>query len=106
MSYSDHQNPACQGEIGGGFWEAGHQLVRKPAFCKRMRPRAPLARMIGARSRSGSPEVRDGGLLVKIGAKVVMHARYVVFQMAEVAIPRRLFAVIPRRISRLCPVPV
>jgi hypothetical protein len=44
--------------------------------------------------------------LVKIGAKVVRHARYVVFQMAEVAIPRRLFATILRRISRLCPVPV
>ena len=44
--------------------------------------------------------------LVKIGAKVVRHARYVIFQMAEVAIPRRLFATILRRISRLCPVPV
>jgi hypothetical protein len=44
--------------------------------------------------------------LVKIGAKVVRHARYIVFQMAEVAIPRRLFATILRRIGRLCPVPV
>jgi hypothetical protein len=44
--------------------------------------------------------------LVKIGAKVVRHARYVVFQMAEVAIPRRLFATILRRIGRLCPVPI
>jgi hypothetical protein len=44
--------------------------------------------------------------LVKIGAKGVRHARYVVFQMAEVAIPRRLFATILRRIGRLCPVPV
>ncbi len=39
------------------------------------------------------------------GAKVVRHARYVTFQMAEVAIPRRLFATILRRIGRLCPVP-
>ena len=44
--------------------------------------------------------------LVEIGAKVVRHGRYVVFQMAEVAIPRRLFATILRRIGRLCPVPV
>ncbi len=44
--------------------------------------------------------------LVKIGAKVVRHARYIVFQMAEVAIPPRLFATILRRIGRLCPVPV
>jgi hypothetical protein len=41
--------------------------------------------------------------LVKIGAKVVTHARYVTFQMAEVAIPRRLFKLILRRISRLGP---
>ena len=30
--------------------------------------------------------------LIKIGAKVVRHGRYVAFQMAEVAIPRTLFA--------------
>jgi hypothetical protein len=41
--------------------------------------------------------------LVKIGAKVVTHARYVTFQMAEVAIPRRLFKTILCRISRLGP---
>ena len=29
--------------------------------------------------------------LVKIGAKVVRHGRYVTFQMAEVAVPRELF---------------
>jgi hypothetical protein len=29
--------------------------------------------------------------LIKIGAKVVSHGRYIAFQMAEVAIPRRLF---------------
>ena len=39
--------------------------------------------------------------LVKIGAKVVTHAHYVVFQMAEVAVPRRLFAAILERIRRL-----
>jgi LmbE family N-acetylglucosaminyl deacetylase len=44
--------------------------------------------------------------LVKIGAKVVRHVRYVTFQMAEVAIPRRLFAAILRRIARVRPVPV
>jgi len=44
--------------------------------------------------------------LIKIGAKVVRHARYVTFQMAEVAIPRRLFATILRRIGKLCPTPL
>jgi hypothetical protein len=30
--------------------------------------------------------------LIKIGAKVVTHSRYVIFQMAELAVPRDLFA--------------
>ena len=29
--------------------------------------------------------------LVKIGAKLVVHGRYMTFQMAEVAVPRDLF---------------
>ena len=36
--------------------------------------------------------------LIKIGAKVVPHSRYVVFQMGEVAAPRELFARILERI--------
>jgi hypothetical protein len=43
--------------------------------------------------------------LIKIGAKIVRHGRYVTFQMAEVAIPRDLFADILRRIDRLRPEP-
>ncbi len=39
--------------------------------------------------------------LVKIGAKVVRHAKYVTFQLAEVALTRRLFAAILDRIERL-----
>ena len=39
--------------------------------------------------------------LVKIGAKVVSHSRYVIFQMAEVAVPRVLFREILDRIRRL-----
>ncbi len=41
--------------------------------------------------------------LVKIGAKVVHHGRYVTFQLAEVAVPRALFADILRRMDRLRP---
>jgi hypothetical protein len=41
--------------------------------------------------------------LIKIGAKVVRHGRYIKFQLAEVAIPRDLFADILRRIDRLRP---
>jgi hypothetical protein len=43
--------------------------------------------------------------LVKIGAKIVSHGRYVAFQMAEVAIPRNLFADILRLIAELRPAP-
>jgi len=39
--------------------------------------------------------------LIKIGAKVVSHGRYVAFQMAEVAVPRTLFAEILRLIAEL-----
>ena len=39
--------------------------------------------------------------LVKIGAKVVAHSKYVIFQLAEVAVPRKLFAAILKRIGRL-----
>jgi hypothetical protein len=43
--------------------------------------------------------------LVKIGARIVRHGRYVVFQLAEVAVPRSLFAEILRRIDDLRPRP-
>jgi Transposase DDE domain group 1 len=42
---------------------------------------------------------------IKIGGKVVSHGRYVAFQMAEVAIPRNLFADILRLIAELRPPP-
>ena len=44
--------------------------------------------------------------LVKIGAKVVSHGRYVTFQMAEVAVPRELFREILRLIDGLRPAPL
>jgi hypothetical protein len=39
--------------------------------------------------------------LIKIGAKVVTHAKYVGFQLAEVAVPQQLFAPLLERIGRL-----
>ena len=44
--------------------------------------------------------------LVKIGARIVRHGRYVVFQLAEVAVRRLVFAAILRRIDRLRVQPV
>jgi len=52
-------------------------------------------------------KIRDWSLrtlkekLIKIGAKVVRHSRYVIFQMAEVAVPRALFCEILYRIRQL-----
>ena len=44
--------------------------------------------------------------LIKIGAKVVSHARYVAFQMAEVAVCKSLFADVLRMIGELRPAPI
>ena len=41
--------------------------------------------------------------LIKIGAKVVSHGRYVAFQMVEVAIPRQMFQEVLRLIAELRP---
>jgi hypothetical protein len=52
-------------------------------------------------------KIRDWSLrtlqvkLIKIGAKAVRHSRYVIFQMAEVAVPRALFCEIFYRIRQL-----
>jgi hypothetical protein len=59
-----------------------------------------------------TPEpIRDWSLtslkekLIKIGARIVTHGRYVTFQLAEVAVPRGLFAEILRLIAKLRPPP-
>ena len=39
--------------------------------------------------------------LIKIGAKVVSHGRYVIFQLAEVSVKRQMFAEILSLIGRL-----
>ena len=43
--------------------------------------------------------------LIKVGAMLVGHGRYVAFQMAVVAFPRMLFAEIPWLIAKLRPQP-
>jgi hypothetical protein len=44
--------------------------------------------------------------LVKIGARIVRHGRYVIFQLAQVGVSRTVFAAILRRIDRLRGPPV
>ena len=51
------------------------------------------------------PPLSSEEKLVKIGAKVVRHGRYVIFQMAEVAVPKELFQEILRLIDGLRPRP-
>ena len=43
--------------------------------------------------------------LVKIGARIVRHGRSVIFQMAEVMVPRRLFQQILAAVAALRPLP-
>jgi hypothetical protein len=43
--------------------------------------------------------------LIKIGGRLVRHARRLVFQLAEVAVPRALFEGVLERIGRLCLTP-
>ncbi len=62
-----------------------------------------LEEQVGAALGQRQIALRDK--LIKIGAKVVRHGRYVTFQLAEVAIPRRLFAEILRLIDGLRPKP-
>ncbi|MFQ5914416.1 MAG: transposase [Nitrospinota bacterium] len=46
------------------------------------------------------------GKFIQMGGRIVRHARHILFQLAEVAVPRELFAHILEWISRLRPVPV
>lgn len=43
--------------------------------------------------------------LLKIGGRLVRHARRLVFQLAEVAVVRGVFEEMLRRIASLCPAP-
>jgi hypothetical protein len=77
--------------------------MRKPLGRTPMRPEEVVEERIlaalGCPDPLVSPKLREK--LIKIGAKVVHHARQVIFQMAEVAIPRELFRAILERIGRL-----
>ena len=43
---------------------------------------------------------------IEVGTGIVRHGRHVLFQLADVAVPRALFAAILRRIGRLRGSPV
>ena len=76
------------------------QSVWMPIITSAFGPSAPLPEEVGHWSLTTLREK-----LVKIGARIVRHGRYVVFQLAEVAVPHSLFARILRRIDDLRPRP-
>ena len=43
--------------------------------------------------------------LIKMGGRLVRHSRRLIFQLAEVSVPRRLFQGVLDRIGRLSPAP-
>ena len=65
-----------------------------------MLPKAALPDVIGHWSMTTMREK-----LIKIGANLVQHGRYVTFQLAVIAIPRQVFAEILRGIDGLRPKP-
>jgi hypothetical protein len=77
----------------------------RPAY-RRLRMAGPFYHL--EQSKRGAQRLRQRALvadhaenLVKIGARIVRHGSYVVFQLAEVAVPCALFADILRRIDGL-----
>jgi len=94
----------------GAVEEIARIVARNPRqLAKRAHPAAGRFRL---RPLATPEPIKDWSLtslkekLIKIGAKVVSHGRYVAFQMAEGAIPRNLFADILRLIAELRPPPV
>jgi hypothetical protein len=82
-----------------------HQCRSARASCAGLQPRHFLRTL-------ATPEpIKDWSLtslrekLIKIGTKVVSHGRYVAFQIAEIAMPRRMFQEILRRIAEPRPQP-
>jgi hypothetical protein len=85
--------------------------IRNPIVVDRL-ARAEYEHVCSPRAWLATPEpIKDWSLtslkekLIKIGAKVVSHGRYVAFQMAEVAIPRQMFQEILQLIAELRPQP-
>jgi hypothetical protein len=95
--------------VGAAVWAVhpGSYLCRQrgspPASCAGLQPRQlhcePWRLPKTAEPWSSLTSLREK--LIKIGAKVVSHGRYVTFQMAEIAVPRQMFVDILSLIARL-----
>ena len=82
------------------------QCGPSPAACARLQSRQFPAHAGDARADQALVADNPKERLIKIDAKVVSQRRYVVFEMAEVAIASNLFANILRLIAELHPLPV
>lgn len=99
---------AAEPQNFAGFWRADANRATFGTKCRRIVNGLELTEDSQAECDSFLHGVKHWSLptfrekLIKIGAKVVMHSRYVLLQMAEVAVPRALFRAIRERIRRLC----
>src|SRR5438874_13383960 len=75
-----------------------HGVITITGIGDHLRPEWPIT-ITGTRKPWSLTSLREK--LIKIGAKVVSHGRYVTFQMAEVAVPRQMFKDILMLIARL-----
>ena len=94
-------------EIAGSLSEFSKADPQAKLLPVQMRRSGPAARSCGSRLPSRPPRRLLAGALaslreklIKIGAKVVAPGGYVTFQMAEVAVSRRMFADILSLITR------
>jgi len=104
LQQARHGSRKARARSNGGGCRAGRS---RPTPCGSNFMRLPTTLAISCvrwqrRSRSGLVRRKK---LIKIGAKVMRHGRYVAFQMAEVAIPRQMFQEILRLIAELRPQP-
>ena len=65
------------------------------------RARASVRRWPWSSRRGRSVQVK----LIKMGGRLVRHSRWLIFQLSEVSVPRRLFEGVLDRIDRLSPAP-
>jgi hypothetical protein len=93
---------------GRGF----HAVRSPPMRCVSSFKRSPTTSGNSLRTPATPEPIKNWSMtslrdkLIKIGAKVVEYARYVAFQMAEVAVPKTLFADILRLIAEFRPPPI
>jgi len=88
---------------GPGQWQRHACSRLPPAFSRCNQPRPQVFALACPRPVKHRSPTTLREKLIKIEAKVATHSRYVIFQMAEAAIPRCPFAAVLERIRRLGP---